>query len=180
MEALRSELNVPLDILFVTLRGENVKLSHLKSFLYLKFYFEDHFIINKNFFAEWADLIKVDIKTVRQHFKVLLNKNWIGYDEKNQVIFVRSLRKINKDGQSRLSGVLDIKGLKVFSEWTLSVIVAARARVHKYKNSTRRGSKNGGPLQRLGALEKRGYYYASLSNEYSLISCLEVNLWLIN
>jgi hypothetical protein len=125
------------------------KLSRIfQVYLLFKHYCDGKIRLNKEVLSELAESLSVSLKTIRRAIKRLRARNWIGYNPKTGITYVRgfdSLRII-EDCPSRQSVWFNIDHVQDFKAWAGAVVISwliRKQRAKKYEELTGVQTKGG-------------------------------------
>lgn len=151
-----NETNLPLNLFLYAIRDRHIQPSVLKTYLGLKLYYPDHFIVDKFFTKDLAVTLNLTTKTLNKHIQTLIELNLIGFDVKCHVMYVRSKYKIPTDGESAKQLHTEKYHFKVlkdnlnhFTEYIIAAAIAYLIRKQKDYEYYKAALKNDGTLQAL-------------------------------
>lgn len=166
METLNSpSINLPIDLILESLRGTTVKPTNLRTFLYLKLFVNDRFILDDRFISDFSKFANIHPKTCKTHLKLLVKHNFLGYNSKNRRVFIRSIYTLRKCPTTKYHINVSFNHLEFFQELLLSAVVAYRCRIYIHKKA-KPELINGGSLQGLVRQGKILHGYAPLAVSY--------------
>jgi hypothetical protein len=128
--------NLPLNAIYYSLNDDKFKPTVLRSFLYLKFYYPDRFTANKLFFKEWAGFMECNVKTAKTHFEAFKAANYVGFDHKHGLAYVRSIYSVGSTNftiNNKLSIKVSLTDLKHFTPFLVAAVIAHRVRIYRAK-----------------------------------------------
>ncbi len=115
---IKHDLHIPISMVIETI--ESSFYNPLKTFLYLKFNYSGIVRIQDLDFERICnDLNFKSNKTPKKHIKDLISKNWIGYDPKCKIYFIRSFDFIRRSNSwtERSSAVFNYNHLVQTKAW---------------------------------------------------------------
>jgi hypothetical protein len=120
------QTNLPIDLLVWIVKEEIIKPSVLRTFLHLKFSYNDRFLWSQCLANDIADDLQINIKTVRKHLDELLRVKFLSYDKRTNTCFIRSKYKLVPLGLriSKCQVKVSIEHFDCFTEFIVAATVA--------------------------------------------------------
>lgn len=136
-----SETNLPIDLLLWVTRDRIIKPLALKTFLYLKLYHRDRFVLKPQLYMQISDGLGISVKTARSHIQELIEAKFIGHDVATEMLFVRSKYKVIPDRHRKTNYQVGVsrEHLDHFTEFILAAAIAylarKQSRIAKYRSA---------------------------------------------
>jgi len=145
----QNETNLPIDLLIWVVKDGIIPVFALKTFLYLKLYHEDRFVLKPQLYTQISQGLKINVKTARSHVTELIQSKFIGYDPVTKMLYVRSKYKIIPDCKRNSNCVVTVafEHLEHFTEFILAATIAYIVRKKLLTAKYRLALKNDGAFQ---------------------------------